>query len=301
MKQNEKKIWSIALVLLAIGLLIGFIGCCILGFDFRKLDTTEKQTRVYEWSQEVRSLSVDMNTTDLKILPSEDGKGKVVCHERENEPHTVSEQEGVLTIRCENRRKWYDYIGFTFGKTEVCVYLPQAEYEKLTVDIDTGDVFVASEMIFKQGKVETDTGDITWQAAVTEKLSLSTDTGDIEAKLQSDLADLEMETETGDIDIVDTACANMKIESDTGDVELKNVVVAGDLRIQTSTGDVELKDSDGATMFVKTSTGDVSGRLLRDKTFITRTSTGDVEVPKTQGGICEIVTSTGDIEIKIRK
>ena len=128
MKKSKKIVIIVSCVVICLGLVIGCIGLYTLGFDFRKLDNSKLQTRSYELNEDFTALNLDMKTADLIVLPAQDGKAKVVCLERENEPHTVFVKDGVLSVQVENNRKWYDYIGLNFGEQTVTVYLPKAGY-----------------------------------------------------------------------------------------------------------------------------------------------------------------------------
>lgn len=322
MSKTKKIVLIVACVVVGVGLIVSGIGLYSLGFDFRELETYKLQTRVYELEEDFTTLHVDMRTADLILLPAQDNKTKVVCLEKENEPHTVLVADGALKIQTENHRKWYDYIGFGFGGQEVTVYLPKSEYAKITVEMNTGDISVAKDFSFGQVKITVDTGDVVWSAGVGESLAIETDTGDIEVRSLSSEAVMQFTSDTGDMDIFDITCKTLKMKTDTGDLELdkitvtesagiqattgdlelEGVLVGNTLSIQTTTGDVEIGNSDAETIKIVTNTGDVEGVLLSDKIFVAKTDTGKVDVPKTtSGGVCEVNTDTGDIQFRIKK
>lgn len=301
MNKTKKIVLIVACVLVGLGLIVSCIGLYSLGFDFRRLETYKLQTRVYELEEDFTTLHLDMRTADLRLLPAQDNKTKVVCLEKENEPHTVLVADGALKIQTENHRKWYDYIGFGFGGQEVTVYLPKSEYAKITVEMNTGDICVPKEFSFEQAKINGDTSDVVWKAGVKESLAITTDTGDIEVGLVSSEAVMEFASDTGDMDIFDITCKTLKMKTNTGDLELDRVIIANALNIKTNTGDVEIENSDAETIKIVTDTGDVEGVLLSDKNFVTKTDTGKVDVPKTtSGGVCEVETDTGDIRFRIK-
>lgn len=322
MSKTKKIVLIVACVVVGVGLIVSGIGLYSLGFDFRELETYKLKTSEYAFDEEITSLDLDMQTADLILLPAQDNKTKVVCAEKENQPHTVLVQDGTLKISAEDNRKWYDYIGFYFREQTVTVYLPKNEYAKLTVEMNTGDISVAKDFSFGQVKITVDTGDVVWSAGVGESLAIETDTGDIEVRSISSEAVMELESDTGDMDIFDITCKTLKMKTDTGDLELdkitvtesagiqattgdlelEGVLVGNTLSIQTTTGDVEIGNSDAETIKIVTNTGDVEGVLLSDKIFVAKTDTGKVDVPKTtSGGVCEVNTDTGDIQFRIKK
>ena len=254
----------------------------------------------------------------MTFILSDSTESAVECFERENRKHSVYVKDGTLYIK-ETERRWYDNIGIFFGRDEsITLRLSKTEFEKLSIETDTGDVNISENFVFDNIDIESDTGDIK-VFAKAEKISVSTDTGDIFAEkldvnslsVDTDTGNINIynaniegklgvETDTGKIHIADVSADNMSVESDTGDVLLEHTEVLGKLNVISDTGDVHFARSDADTIYVRTSTGDVTGTLLSEKIFTTHTSTGDVRVPNSRsGGACEIKTSTGDIEIEI--
>ena len=314
------KIWLIAAVaLLLIGGVLFGGAMMLLKWDFTKLNTQKMQTNTHEPAGEIQSILVETREADVSFLPSDTDTCRVVCYEKEKAKHTVEIVDGVLTIRAEDTRKWYDYIGFSFHQPAVTVYLPQGVYETLTVRSRTGDVDIPKEFSFASIDVEvstgyvknyasatgdvrikTSTGDILTEGASVASLQLSVTTGRVRVTSVTCLGDVSISVDTGDARLADVTCQNLYSTGDTGDLSMKGVVAVGQFSIERDTGDVELERCDAADIFIKTSTGDVEGSLLSEKLFSARSNTGDVEVPPpTMGGRCEIVTDTGDIEIEV--
>ncbi len=337
--QTKTKIW---LLIAALLVLLGGVSFAVLmaanGWDFGALNTSNFKTNTYEIEEEFDSLSFNLDTTDVFILPSEDGRCHVICHERENESHTVSVKDGVLTITLVDNSKWYEYL-LSFGSMKITVYLPKEEYETLTLRGDTGDYTVGAGLRFASVDHEASTGDLTVKADVTGLLKARLSTGDMKIEnLSVGAMDLETSTgditlsslqtegqvtlavDTGDIRLTDVSLGSLSTSGDTGDIHCKNLLAAdalsitrdtgdvklegcraGSIRIETSTGDVRFDGSDADTLSVTTSTGDVKGTLLSEKIFYARTSSGTVRVPtSTEGGLCEVETSSGDIILSVQ-
>lgn len=276
-----QKIWLIiAIALVAIGSLT-FVGTLVvLDFDFTKLDTQQYETNTYEVSEDFDKISIDVATTNISFLPSDDGKCKVVCYEEEKVKHSVTVQNGSLVIKSVDTRKWYEHIGVSFESMKMTVYLPKDAYVSLSINTDTGNVEMPKDFVFESTAVDTDTGHIDWYASV--------------------LGTLEIETDTGKIQLTDVNCKSITAKSDTGGISLKNTIATELFSIESDTGNVKFEHSDAASIFVKTATGNVTGTLLSEKVFITETATGRIDVPKTNsGGRCEITTATGNIALSI--
>ena len=336
-----KKILIITAITLAVLGTACFVGALAAAdFDLSRIGTEKYVTNTHEITDGFDNISIDLNTEDVTLALSQDGKCRVVCIDEERRPVSVSVVGGTLKITAYEREKWYDYINLTFVSREsVTVYLPETEYNALTIDVDTSDINVSGGLSFNTAEIESDTGDIRFEALVNGNVEISTDTGEIsitdsvmtEVNIISDTGDIyirnlnvtrldisedtgeitvidlnaakdiRIDTDTGDSELSDVNCESLLIEGDTGEIELKNVIATSRFNIENSTGDVEFDGCDAAEITVRTSTGDVSGTLNSEMVFIARSSTGDIDVPGTvNGGRCEITTSTGDIRITIK-
>lgn len=308
----------IAGVLVALGLFV-FGGAVVAsGGDFTKLGASNFQTNVHEISEQFDGISIETQTADIRFLPATDGKCKAVCFERESMKHSVSVQDGVLTIREVDERKWYEYLG-GFGEETLTLYLPQSEYGALKIQSDTSDIEIPQNFRFDSVDISVSTGDVECLASVNKTLKIKTSTGDIELERMSAssmelsvstgevsvenvncLGEIKITVSTGKAELENVACGSLVSKGSTGDITLKNVIASGKFTIERSTGDVRFERSDAAEIFVKTDTGDVRGTLLTAKVFAAKTDTGRIDLPRTdEGGRCEIITDTGDIQIRI--
>ena len=317
-----RKIWiwiASALVLVGCGIFTVTMTAC--DWNFSKLGTQKNITNTYEISEEFSNISIDTDTADICFAPSTDGKCKVVCKELEKEKHSVSAENGTLTIKVVNERKWYDYIGINISETKLTVYLPKTEYQSLVINEDTGDIEIPSGFIFNSIDMKLSTGDVELTGVTcTGELKICVSTGDVELqsvtcknfRSQGATGDISLENvtaeetvsitrTTGDTELDNVACKTLTVVSDTGEVSMENAVASESISVETSTGDVELEACDAPEIVVETDTGDVEGSLLTGKEFVVETDTGRVRVPENQaGGRCEITTDTGDITITIR-
>ena len=269
-------------------------------WDFTKLSTVTYVTNTYEAHGEFDEISIHVDTTDIEFVPTEDGDCRIVCFEAEKARHSVTVQNGSLTIKMRDTRNWYDHVCISLGSPKMTVYLPQKEYSALFIATDTGDIHIPKDFTFERIQIDGDTSEVDCFASVADLLEIELRTGDVH--IDSITAEqVNLTTTTGEIAVNDATTKNgIDIKTDTGTITLKNVVAAGSLSVKSDTGDVRFEDSDAAQISIKTSTGDVTGTLLSEKVFITDSSTGRISVPKTTaGGKCEITTDTGDIRIDI--
>ena len=318
---------TIAWLVIATALVL--IGCILfggvmfaLGWDFRKLSTVEYETNTYDVNEPFKSISLKTDTADIKFALSNDGKCKVECLEDENAKHSVTVEDGTLTVELIDERSVSDYIkyiGINYGSSRITVYLPKGEYASLVIEEDTGDIEIPDDFNFRDVDISVSTGNVVFGASASKSVSIKTSTGDIAVENISvgSLAlsvttgritatsvncedDLTVGVSTGKVYLTDIVCENVISRGSTGDITLNNVIAEEKLLIKRSTGDVKLDGCDAGEISVETSTGDVVGSLLSDKVFNAETSTGRCDVPKTTtGGKCEISTDTGDIKIVI--
>ena len=329
----------IAAALIVFGGLIFVIAMSVNGWDFGKLGSSRLETNIYEITEDFDGITIETDTADIEFFPSNDGKCKVVCYEREAQGHTVEVKDGKLSVKISDVdvRKWYSYI-LNFGGDKITVYLPKQIYSSLFIETDTGDVEIGRAFTFGSAEIIGSTGDVEISASVEGKLYIKMSTGDIELE-DLTAAEIEAKASTGDIEfenvktgsanlsvstgeisiqssefsgdlaikvstgksyLENVTCKNLTSSGNTGDISLKKVIASEKISIERSTGDVRFNFSDAAEISVETDTGSVKGTLLSEKVFIARSDTGKIDVPKTKnGGFCEITTDTGNIIISL--
>lgn len=281
--KNKVNLWLlIGGGLILFGGIIFVITMSFLDWDFKKLSTVEYETNEYEINEAFKNISIDTSTTDIILLPSEDGKAKVVAYEEEKINHTAKVEDGTLKIEITDSRNWYEKLRlFNFDSSKLTVYLPKASYESLKIDSSTGDICV--------------------DGAFYAEMNIKASTGDIELLDAACIGKISIEVSTGDISASTVTCNEFTATGSSGDITLDNVIATSKMQIKTGTGDISLDRCDSYDINLKTTTGDIEGSLLTGKIFDADASTGDVSVPPnvTDGGICKIRTSTGDIDIAI--
>lgn len=319
--RRQTIIWLlVAAALIVLGVILFALAMHTNHWDFFRLNTDQYETNTYLPGEAFHSIFIETDTADLLFVPSEDGSCKVVCYEDATAPHVISVRDDTLTIQLENRKNWYDYIGFSFDAPKLTVYLPETAYKMLTVREHTGDIeipdvftFEAMDIIATTGRVknyasaagsisiETNTGNIHTENISAGSLNLTVTTGKVTATAVQCREDLEVHVNTGDAVLTDIVCGSLRSTGSTGDLSLHNVIAEEEFSIARDTGDVRFDGCDAARISVQTDTGHVSGSLLSDKIFLAETDTGRVKVPQTaNGGPCRITTDTGDITITVK-
>lgn len=320
--RKSTKIWIIIASFLVISGMTIFSAVMLSNdWDFTKLSTVKYETNTYDISEDFNDIFIESSNSDIIFLPSDNGECKIVCFEAQKIKHSVLLENGTLTLKEIDERKWYEYIGIFWGNSKITVYLPKSEYDSLMIRGSTGDVDLPDPFKFEnidihlstgdircfasasdRVKIRTSTGDVYLENVFTDSLEISVSTGDIVAKNITSEGDITIEVSTGDSKLTDINCKSFISTGTTGDITMQNVIASEKFSIKRDTGYVKFDRCDATEILIKTSTGDVKGSLLSEKVFITDTSTGSVKVPgTTSGGKCEITTSTGDIKITIEQ
>lgn len=315
----KTKIWLIiAIILVLIGCVVFAGVMTALDWNFFNLSTVKFETNGYDIDEPFQSISIQSDTADIIFKPAPGEVPSVVFFEEANAKHIVSVKDGTLIIERNHAVKWHDRIGINLHDPDIKVFLPQQQYDTLTITESTGDIEIPKEFTFdtidislstgdvrnytsaSSIKIKTTTGDIYTENISAENLSLSVTTGKVTARSVACKGELNIAVTTGDATLTDVVCNELNTAGNTGDITLENVTAAENVSIVRSTGDVKFQNCDAGALTIETDTGDVTGNLLSEKIFITETSTGTVDIPRsTTGGICQISTSTGDIKITI--
>ena len=302
------------IVLIMVGLLMSLVTLVAIGFELETLLDQREDT--YEITESFNRIAMDLDTADVTIKPSTDGKCTLYTKCKDSVTIKYTVEKGELKIVEET--KILTEL-FCMGSNSMILYLPKDSYNTLKIDGSTTDVNI-SDISFESGEIVVSTGDVTINSNVG-KLNVSVSTGDISITgltgnsitLKSTTGDVSIENstlsgalklkgKTSDFEMKNVSLHSIEAEVSTGDVELESVIVTKEMKLKTSTGDIELKGCDAEAMEIKTSSGDVEGTLLTSKIFYTESRSGKISVPKSdKGGMCQVVTSSGDIKFKIEK
>ena len=295
---KQRKSWlTIAVVLIVAGSLLFGGVMTMLSWDFTALFTDQLVTKECAISESFHSIYIDTDTANVELVLSE--TAAVTCREREREFHTVSAEDGTLTITKNDTRKWYQHIGINTDTPSVTVYLPRGDYRNLTIKNSTGTVTVPNGLSFENADVTVSTGSVTYEADATF-IDLGNTTGAV--TVNDVTADtINVSVSTGKLAMERVLCHVLTTTGNTGRVTLSDVIATRRMGIERSTGDVVFDRCDTAVLNVTTSTGDVTGTMLTDKPIKVTTSTGGVQVPDSdkENGASTIHTSTGDVDIRV--
>lgn len=302
--KSRKKFWSIiAVCCIVVGGIVSFTAAAASGFDFSEFNSTQYEEKVYTVTDSFENIELAADWENICLLPSPNKDCRVVCSENDNLEYTVKVEDNTLKIERHEHSQWYEHIGvFWFSSSpEMIIYLPEQEYETLSITTSSGDVTVPKEFTFSTVSAKTTSGNLGIAASVSRYLKLQASSGDIVA--QKFVGDsVEIQTTSGGIAVEDCTAESIQLASTSGDITLTNTFAKQKMNLQDSSGNIALSTCDAPTIAIQTTSGDVGGSLLSGKDFSVQTSSGDVILPEdsSETETCSITTVSGNIIITIQ-
>ena len=314
----------IASALAIVGLLFFVIVMSFNGWRFDLVFSEGIDERIVDLDGGIQNITVNVSATDVTVLPSTDGAGRVVIREHRNIHHKAAQSGGELTIGYEDERSWIDHL-FNFIDMSITVYLPAGEYAELKIDASTADIEIREGFVFSNIAIKVGTGDVLVRSSALGAVTLEASTGDVQAR-NIECASLSATTGTGDISVSgvsaagdaslnaasgtvaltastgdvrarNTACASLSVTTSTGDIEIEGASVAGAISTSVSTGKTELSDVACAEYVARGGSGDIElERVVASGKLDIQVRTGDVELEDSDAADIYITTTTGDVE-----
>lgn len=302
MKKSKKILITVAVILIAVGMICGFCGIYSLGFNFNEIGTSDFVTHTYTVDDDFTNIVIEDASSNINFYKSNDDKCRVLCDEREKVTHTVVNENNTLTVRVKDERNWFERIniGFFVSNMRVSVYLPKNKYDSLNVTSMSGDIDVANEVTFDNAKVGSISGDVSVKADVKQELNISSTSGDVIINNISATESINASSVSGEIDLSNVKGKEIFANTISGGIMLADTVASQKLKANSTSGEIDLKRCDAKNIVLDTVSGEISGTLLSNKQFITETTSGTVNVPQSiSNEECRITTVSGDIYIKI--
>lgn len=302
MKKSKKILITVAVILIAVGMICGFCGIYSLGFNFNEISTSDFVTHTYTVEDDFTNIIIEDAASNINFYKSNDDKCRVLCDEREKVTHTVVNENNTLTVRVKDERNWFERIniGFFVSDMRVSVYLPKNKYDSLNAASMSGDIDVANEFTFDNAKVGSISGDVSVKADVKQELNISSTSGDVIINNISATECINASSVSGEIDLSNVKGKEIFAKTISGGVMLTDTVASQKLKANSTSGEIDLKKCDAKNIVLDTVSGEISGTLLSNKQFITETTSGTVNVPQSVSNEeCRITTVSGDIYIEI--
>ena len=270
--------------------------------------------------EQIKDFDIDTDTANIEITKANDGKGLVVCEEKEKIYHDVTVEDGLLKIRTVDTRKWYErwFFNFNFKPMKITIYLPDTDCESLKCTSSTGSLEVASDFTFTSVKatastgsiklnnkvsgeidVKASTGSVSIKDSTATSLKAKASTGSVNVKNTEVTGDVNLEASTGSVNVENIKCANFNAKTSTGSFNGTEIEATGDAYIEGSTGSSKVTTIKCQNLTVKHSIGGATLEDVQCEDLTVRASTGDVKLTNAiANNKMDIKTSTGDVIFK---
>ena len=314
---SKKKIGGIvAVVAILIGLLMVLLVLVKIGFDLRNLNTETFRYAEHRLEGEFSEIEIESSFFDVKLLPvAEEEEGVAYLPYSDKITHSFTVQNGKLTIRVQDDRAWYEkwlFEGTFDERIAVELHLPRAHYEKLTVDVNSGDVVVNGQLdgesllSFENVLLKTSSGDLDFRAEMQNSgngmLNMQTISGNVTMAGVSGVP-IELKTTSGDILAMNsTPAQSIRLASTSGHVKVMQVTMAEDgvLSADVSSGEIELSNVRVGTMKLEITSGDIElSNVMVAGELRAETNSGDIEIKRSDAGSLYLETTSGDVEAEL--
>lgn len=325
MKKSVKITCVVAASCIVLGLLI-LLGVSVkFGFDYRNLNTTTAEVKTYAVEQAFENIDIHSLSNNVKFSVADGEQCKVVCTETARTACTVSVENGTLIVTQKDTRRWYENFGMYWASDDTSemkieLFLPLQEYRDLSVNTQSGDIFVGEPFIFETADLSATSGNISFGSAVNN-ISLHSTSGNITCQKISMATSIKAETTSGNVDLSKISTVDLSARTTSGNLNLFEIYATGDVvlesnsgivrleeataksfAITTTSGDIRFKDADADVLRVQSNSGCVTGNLLSEKNFEVSTTSGDVDIPhparyNKSAGVCTVKTTSGDISL----
>ena len=95
----SKKWLIIAGITILTGGLLFVATMTALDWDFSRLDSREFETNTVETNEDFQSIFIESDETNIRLLPYDGEKTKIVMYENVAKKHTVTVENGTLTVK----------------------------------------------------------------------------------------------------------------------------------------------------------------------------------------------------------
>lgn len=299
MKQSRRTVMAIAAICIGVGIILALTAMIIIGFDFQKLNTIEPEKRTYDNLESFANIEAENAACDIILVPSADGKRKVVCDEATSIMNQVTVENGTLKITEKDCRRWYEHIAVIwFNKMSVTIYMPQGEYGSLNLKSVSGNIKIPEEFKFQNTEILSTSGDVSLDAGISGDIYAKSVSGNVKIKNAS-ANNIKAVTTSGDVYFSNVSAAELDARSTSGNVKLESVTVTGATESSTVSGDIRLVEADSGSYNLKSVSGNIKGTIISPKTFITKTTSGSMRVPENVSGVGTFTAATTSGNIKI--
>lgn len=228
------------------------------GFSLDTYSVTDKEVIP---AQDIQSLSVDLSSSDLSVVPTKEKEiivelnGKISKKLKKKIELDVKESGKALKVGLRNENQIQFNIGVLIVDTDVTIFLPEKIYDSISLTTSSGDIKI-QDLEGDGISLKANSGDIVAEnSKAKETFIMDTSSGEITSK--SNEADrFEMSASSGDLLIEDQKAIEAVLETSSGEMKLENII--GDLSAEASSGDIIVSNEEvTGNIHAETSSGDI--------------------------------------------
>ncbi len=247
--------------------------------------------------KDFENIDIDSVECDVKFIKSENDECKIESIDEKSIVTEAEVRDNTLYINRVDKRKWYEGIGVYFGyrTPRITVFLPETEYEKLSILSASGDTSISSDFSFESANVRSSSGDIEFLADVLKNAEIKSTSGDISVNTEAE--NLTVGSTSGNVGVEGKA-NSVTVSSTSGDVLCYRVDSEGEFNAKTTSGDVMVRDSKVAGAYIQSTSGDVSIEKISADKLSFKTTSGDIELEEVYAeNMLSASAVSGDIEL----
>ena len=248
MKKTTKTllIASLILIILGGGLLIA--GLLSGGWEHLKnVDLSsgeEYKEKTIDYDEVFNKIEIDAQSYPVKILKSNDARAHVRLRTYGNHDVKLGTVGDTFKITEKNEPKkrvnidlgiWDELLGIDNEKV-ICLYLPEKEYESITLNAAAGDVEIDGLKI-KNLTAELKAGSFDLKNMLIESGEIKCKAGEVEID-NSTLNNSNIYASVGSIDIEKSKLKNVNLEAKVGDIDVNNCEYDGG-SMRVNLGDID--------------------------------------------------------------
>ena len=223
------------LILAGVAIIAGVIAAN--GNSLPKIANQEIETQTYDFSEEIRAISVSTKIDKVTVKPSDDGLSHVICEEIPSMKHVVEVKDGVLTVTVNDDGTLSGKLSLLGKETSVTIMIPEGRLDSVDISATTGsaelDKIEAGSL-----KLVLSTGSARLIDAKADSIDVTATTGSVKAENLECSGKISIGSNTGSVTLKDVNCAELDVSGKTGSAKLSNVTASGAIGVKLTTGSV---------------------------------------------------------------
>ena len=307
-----KKIIWIPLLIIALGVVLAWVGCASGGMQGFRIDRggihlakedRGKLVKVDENYSSFTSIDVKADYFDRIVLKEGDGFAVKGQNYERNGGLDVKLDGNTLLVNSRQERGWNLNFGLDewfngFGNDTwlEITYPKSSKFDNIQLDVSASNIF-ASGLDCKEIFVNNSFGDVDISTAKCGSLRLSADSGEISLNGVEVDGKADIVNRFGDVELTDLRAVNLSTDLDSGKVKINNAV-AGTFSVTNNFGEVEIDKAEAENMTLKLNSGDLSAKNLKTGELTVKNSFGTITLNQLVfSGLCSIKNDSGDVNI----